>query len=145
MDELRISAPASGPAVASEIADAAAIAAKQDPRDTIDVWQYLAENINEFAVAKSIVDHFEACPKGLHDSDVDTLGLFLRAKVTIKREQIAYAQALQAVEKARTQSRGLHGVLRSASGFITELRAALRARADAVLLVMGMALWICRR
>ena len=142
MDELLTSASASVP---SNIADAADIAANHDSRDTIDVWQYLAENINEFAVAKSIVDHFEACPKGLHDSDVDTLGLFLRAKVTIKREQIAYAQALHAVEKARAQSRGLHGVLRSASGFITDLRAALRARADAALLVTGMALWICMR
>lgn len=142
MDELLISASAARP---SKVADLADPATSHDHRDTIDVWQYLAENINEFAVAKSIVDHFEACPKGLHDSDVDTLGLFLRAKVTIKREQIAYSQALQAVEKARAQTRGLHGVLRSASGFITVLRAALRARADAVLLVTGIALWICLR
>ena len=108
--------------------------------ERIDVWQYLAENINEFAVAKSIVDHFEADPKGLHHPEIDTLGLFLRAKVTIKREQIAYAQAQQAVQKAREQSRGLRGALKSATGFAAEVRDAMHCRPEAVVMVAALVL-----
>ena len=111
--------------------------------DSVDVWQYLAENINEFAVAKSIVEHFDANPKGLNDNDIDTLGLYLRARVTIKREQIAYAQAQQAVETARARSRGLRGALKSATGFVADLREALQSRADVILLVSSMAVWAC--
>ena len=109
---------------------------------SVDVWQYLAENIDEFAVAKSIVDHFDDHPKDLHGNNVDTLGLYLRAKVTIKREQISYAQAQQAVERARLQSQGLRGALKSASSFAADLRGAIRARPEAVLLASGFVLWL---
>lgn len=130
MDPVQVRSPTVGP---DAVADA--------DGTSIDVWQYLAENIDEFAVAKSIVEHFDAHPKGLTDSDVDTLGLYLRAKVTIKREQIAYAQALQAVERARAQSRGLSGALRSASGFVADVHGALRAHPEAIVMVVGMVLW----
>lgn len=115
--------------------EAAADLAPANPEgDTVDVWAYLAENINEFAVAKSIVDHFEANPKDLHNVNVDTFGLFLRAKVTIKREQIAFAieqrateDAKQAVLKAREESRSARGMLRRAIGFGRSLRLAISA------------------
>jgi hypothetical protein len=101
-------------------AESAADPAPANPEgDTVDVWAYLAENINEFAVAKSIVD---------------TFGLFLRAKVTIKREQIAFAieqrateDAKQAVLKAREESRSARGMLRRAIGFGRSLRLAISA------------------
>jgi hypothetical protein len=111
----------------------------------VDVWQYLAENIDEFAVAKSIVDHFDDHPRDLQGNDVDTLGLYLRAKVTIKREQIAYAQAQQAVERVRLQSRGLRGVLKSASGVAVNLRGAVRTHPEAVLMVSVLLLWLVAR
>lgn len=84
-----------------------------DPADTgtstcepVPVWQYLAESIDEFAVAKAIVDHFEAQPRDLCAPGVETIdlvGLIVRAKVTIKREQIAYAKA-QAEAQAASQA-----------------------------------------
>ena len=93
--------------------------------DTVDVWQYFAENINEFAVAKSLVDHFDANPKDLAFPDVDAFGLYLRAKVTIKREQISYAQAQAAVTKAREQSRGVRGIVKSFLGFVSAVNSAV--------------------
>lgn len=113
---------------------AAAPADANAESDAVDVWAYLAANINEFAVAKSIVDHFEANPKDLHNVNVDTFGLFLRAKVTIKREQIIFAieqrcieDAKQAVIKAREESRTARGLLRELNGFTRNLRLAISA------------------
>ncbi len=98
--------------------------------DQVDVWDYLAERIDEFAVAKSIVDHFDVQPKGLDNKGVDTLGLYLRAKVTIKRQQIAYAQAQQAIDKARQDSRSFGGVLKSVVTVLGATRDAFAAKPE---------------
>ena len=118
--------------------------------DTVDVWTYLALNINDFAVAKSIVDHFEKCPSDLHKGPVDTFGLFLRAKVTLKREQIAYAieqsavaETQRALAKAQQESRSLRGTLRRTVEFARNLRVAITANPSPVLLAgcMAVMLW----
>lgn len=63
-----------------------------------DLWNDLLANINEFAVAKAIVDFLEVATPELQ---LQHTALFLRAKVTIKRNQIAYAEANKAVDNAR--------------------------------------------
>jgi hypothetical protein len=67
--------------------------------ETIDMWQYFVEHIDEFAVAKSLVDHFDAYPKDLHRPEIDTFALYLRAKITLKRNAVSYAEQ-QAMETA---------------------------------------------
>jgi hypothetical protein len=72
--------------------------------DTVEVWEYFAENIDDFAVAKVIVDHFEARPNDLRlDPERDLFALFLRAKLTIKRRAIVYATAQAALQRAAEQ------------------------------------------
>lgn len=66
-----------------------------------DLWNELMSNINDFAVAKSIVDFLELASPDLQNQHT---ALFLRAKVTIKRNQIAYAEANKAVDNARKSS-----------------------------------------
>ena len=107
--------------------------------DTVDVWQYFAENINEFAVAKSLVDHFDAHPNDLSVPDVDAFGLYLRAKVTIKREQISYAQTQAAVTKAREQSRRMRGVVKSFLGFASAVRSAVASNPTPVAIAATLA------
>lgn len=84
------------------------------PEGTQDVWQYLVEHINEFAVAKSIVDFVDANPKALLDRNtpVDLMGLHVLAKVSLKRAAVehmkaqeAATQAAAALDKARLQTR----------------------------------------
>jgi hypothetical protein len=77
--------------------------------ERMDMWQYFVEHIDEFEVAKAIVDHFDAHPKDLHSDkvDVDSFALYLRAKITLKRQAVAFATAQAALAKAREQSRGL--------------------------------------
>lgn len=110
----------------------------------IDVWQYLAEGINEFAVAKSIVDHFDAHPKDLQDPSVDRLGLYLCAKVTLKREQVSFAIAQRTVEKAREQSRSVVGIAKSFLGFANSVRSAVLVNPGPVVLtaVLIVLLWV---
>ena len=111
---------------------------------TVDVWQYLAEGIDEFAVAKSIVDHFDAHPKDLQDPGVDRLGLYLRAKVTLKREQVSFAIAQRTVDKAREQSRSVVGIAKSFLGFANSVRSAVLVNPGPVVLtaVLIVLLWV---
>lgn len=102
--------------------------------NTVDVWQYFAENIDEFAVAKAIVDHFDANPSHLNGPDVDVFGLYMRAKVTLKRQAVAYAAqqdaektAKAAVAKAREESRSVRGVLKSFMAFVSSVRTAVES------------------
>ena len=91
-----------------------------------DLWNELMSNINDFAVAKSIVDFLELASPDLQNQHT---ALFLRAKVTIKRHQIAYAEAAKAVDNARkSSSPGLLanldrvlGVIRGADKRITSM------------------------
>jgi hypothetical protein len=72
--------------------------------DTVEVWEYFAENIDDFAVAKVIVDHFEARPNDFRlDPERDLFGLFMRAKLTLKRRAIAYVTAQAALQRAAEQ------------------------------------------
>jgi hypothetical protein len=111
----------------------------------IDVWAYLAENINEFAVAKTVVDHFDAFPKDLANPEVDLLGLYVRAKLTLKRNQISYAQAQQAVELARLKSKSLAGVAKSFTGHVLGLRTVLAANPGQTILTALMVVVILFR
>lgn len=101
---------------------------------SVDVWEYFAENINEFAVAKAIVDHFDAHPSHLDGPDVDAFGLYLRAKVTLKRQHVAYAAQQEAetatqlaLAKAREESRSVRGVLKTLRAFSSSVRSAMRS------------------
>lgn len=105
--------------------------------ETVDVWQYFADNINEFAVAKAIVDHFDAHPSHLDGPDVDAFGLYLRAKVTLKRQHVAFAAQQEAekatkaaLDKAREESRTVRGVLKTFMAFISSVRSAVRSCVD---------------
>jgi len=109
------------------------------PGQTIEVWEYFAENIDEFATAKTIVDHFVENPGLLDSREVDLHGLFVRAKLTIKRQQIAYAQAQAAITAAREQSRSVRGVVKSFLGFASSLRAAFAANPALIVMVVGLA------
>jgi len=75
-------------------------------------------------VAKSIVDFLDAAAPELQQQHTV---LYLRAKVTIKRNQIAYAEAAKAVDNARKSSsarilatldRVLHGVDKRLTGVL---------------------------
>jgi hypothetical protein len=98
-----------------------------DEGETVEVWEYFAENIDDFATAKTIVDHFSDNPKLLDSKELDLHGLFVRAKLTLKRQQISYAQAQDALRKARESSRSVVGVVRSFTVFVKSLSAAIQA------------------
>ena len=115
--------------------------------DDEGIWDYLIAHINEFAVAKSIVDHFDTNPKDLGKADVtelDLLGVYLRAKVTLKREQISYAQAQVAVSRAREQSRSVLGRARAFARFVRNVGNVLHTNpAPAVIAAcMGLVYWL---
>lgn len=112
--------------------------------ETVEVWEYFAENINDFATAKTIVDHFSDHPKLLESKEVDLHGLYLRAKLTIKRQQIAYAQLQTALLKAREQSRTVAGVARSFTTFVKSLHDAVLANPTPAVLAgfMALVLWL---
>lgn len=118
-----------------------------DDGEVVEVWEYFALNINEFAAAKTIVDHFDANPAHLASKEMDFLGLFLRAKLTLKRQQIAFAreQAAKAViAKAREQSRSVVGIARSFVGFSKGVYAAVAHNPSpfALAVVMAVMLWL---
>jgi hypothetical protein len=77
--------------------------------ERMDMWEYFVEHVDEFAMAKVIVDHFDAHPKDLHNPaiEVDVFALYLRARLTLKRHAIAYAQAQEVLSKQRLQARSL--------------------------------------
>ena len=125
-------APAPAKAPASTIAGVATGAP-----GTMDMWEYFVDHIDEFPVAKSIVDHFEANPKDLLNPrmEVDVYALYLRAKVTLKRDQVAFAAAQAAVTaaqaaatKAREESRGFRGAARAVSRYFNALKLAILAQ-----------------
>jgi hypothetical protein len=134
-------APSTQPADAS--AALATLPAQAAPPQ--DVWEYLAEHIDEFAVAKSIVDHFDAFPKDLQNKEVDALGLYLRARVTLKRQQVAYAEMQKAMAAAEQASRSLRGRATRALRFCRDVRdAALAAPAPAlaVCAIAVLVIWL---
>jgi len=106
-------------------------------------WEYLTDNINEFAVAKAIVDFLDANPKLLTDRNVpvDLLGLQMLAKVSLKRaavnfakseqekaqQEAAAAEAAKAMAKAREQSRGITSWPRRFGAHVAATVGALRA------------------
>lgn len=137
------------PAAASAVNTAhAALPAAATPFQTVppqDVWEYLAEHIDEFAVAKSIVDHFDAFPKDLQNKEVDALGLYLRARVTLKRQQVAYAEMQKAMAAAEQSSRSLRGRATRALRFCRDARDAVLADPAPALVVCAiavLAIWL---
>lgn len=122
-----------------EMESAGSSVALGDQGETVEVWEYFAENINDFATAKTIVDHFAENPRLLESAEYDHHGLFVRAKLTIKRQQIAYAQAQAAITTARAQSRSVRGVVKSFVDFISALRSAIAENPTPVLIGLGVA------
>ena len=110
--------------------------------ETVDVWEYFAMNIDDFATAKTLVDYFAANPRHLDNGQVDTLGLYLRAGITLKRQQIAYAQAQATIEKARQTSRSILGVVRSTASFVRGAISAIEANPTPALTAGALALLI---
>lgn len=110
--------------------------------DQQSLWQYMLEHIDEFPVAKAIVEHFDANPGQLAKTEIaelDMIAVYLRAKVTIKRQQVAWAEAQNALTKAREASKGLRGMARRCRGFGHSLQFALcgdNGRTAAVVLAM---------
>ncbi len=104
----------------------------QDSTESIDMWEYFVEHVDEFSVAKSIVDYFDAVPADLHNPkiDVDVFALYLRAKITLKRNAVAYAEGQQAIERAKLASQGLGPKIRAACSFCREFRKALSAQPE---------------
>ena len=117
------------------------------PDEAIDVWQYFAENVDDFAVAKVIVDHFDANPKDLQCPaiEVDAYGLYLRAKLTLKRQHIAYAEAQAALTKARENSRRLVNAAKAAGSFFGNLRRAIASQPEVLVMALaGVAYYLTR-
>lgn len=138
--------PSTTPAAANAAtATQLALAAPSHAVPPQDVWEYLAEHIDEFAVAKSIVDHFDAFPKDLQNKEVDALGLYLRARVTLKRQQVAYAEMQKAMAAAEQSSRSLRGRATRALRFCRDLRCAVLADPAPALIVCAiavLAVWV---
>jgi hypothetical protein len=109
----------------------------QDEVVKIDVWDYFVEHIDEFPVAKSIVDYFDARPSDLHNAkiDVDVFGLYMRAKITLKRNAISYAESQQAIERAKLASKGLGPKIRAACTFCSDLRQTLVAHPEHLVVI----------
>lgn len=105
--------------------------------ERMDMWQYFVEHIDEFEVAKAIVDHFDAHPKDMHSDkvDVDSFALYLRAKITLKRQAVAFATAQAALAKAREQSRGLRPMARAIGQRAREMCSALEAQPQVLALM----------
>lgn len=120
------------------------VVVQEDEVVSIDVWDYFVENIDEFAVAKSIVDYFDARPADLHNPrvDVDVFGLYIRAKVTLKRSAISYAETHQAIERAKVASCGLRPKIRAAGAICRQLRQALMANAEQAIVLATFGCWI---
>lgn len=134
-------------AQAAEIEATGQSVAIGDQGETVEVWEYFAGNIDDFATAKTIVDHFSENLRLLDNQEVDLHGLFVRAKLTLKRQQIAYAQtqaAMAAVQKARDTSRTVAGVARSFTAFVKSMSAAVEANPTPAVMAgfMAMMLWL---
>lgn len=113
--------------------------------ETVEVWEYFALNIDDFATAKTIVDHFAENPKLLDNKEMDLHGLFLRAKLTLKRRAIAYAEMQSALERAREQSRGARGAWKSCKGFLASFNSAIESNPTPVVLALAFSLiWLLR-
>lgn len=119
----------------------------QNDDGKIDVWEYFAENINEFAVAKSIVDYFDARPADLHNPqiDVDVFGLYMRAKVTLKRNAISYVESQQTIERAKAASKGIRPKIRAASSFVRNLREFYVAHPEHLFVAVPVVLYAAMR
>jgi hypothetical protein len=127
-------------AQAAEVHASAQSVAIGDQGETVEVWEYFAHNIDDFATAKTIVDHFSENPKLLDSKELDLHGLFVRAKLTIKRQQISYAQAQEAMRKARESSRSVVGVVRSFTVFVKSLTSAIQANPTPAAIACSVAL-----
>jgi len=114
------------------------------PADGVHVWDYLAENIDDFAVAKAIADHFDAFPMALESMpDMDLLGLYLRAKVTIKRSQIAFAECRRVEEALASKPGGLGRLLTRAKSFARLLNGLRLATQSNPTPALGVVLVVC--
>lgn len=69
--------------------------AKTGPKSNPDYWLDFEANVNDFAVAKSLVD-FLSENKELQSEHI---GLYLQAQIVIKRAQIVYAKRKEAEER----------------------------------------------
>jgi hypothetical protein len=100
--------------------------------ESIDMWEYFVDHVDEFAVAKTIVDYFDAAPADLHNEKIgiDVFALYLRAKITLKRNAVAYAEGLEAIERAKLASHGLGPKIRAVRSFCRELRQAASAQPE---------------
>ncbi len=127
-------------AQAAEVQVNAQSVAIGDQGETVEVWEYFASNIDDFATAKTIVDHFGENPRLLDNKELDLHGLFVRAKLTLKRQQISYAQAQEAMRKARESSRSVVGVVRSFTAFVKSLSVAVDANPTPAAIACSVAL-----
>lgn len=65
-------------------------------KSNTDYWAEFESHINEFAVAKTVVDYLDKDP----EMKIQLNGLYVKACITIKRDQIKYAQEQEAAEGA---------------------------------------------
>ncbi|WP_152606674.1 hypothetical protein [Aquabacterium sp. NJ1] len=78
------------------------------PRTTEEYWSLFESQIDDFAVAKTVVDFLEKSPEDLKLHQ----GLYLQACITLKRGAIAYNQAKEAAEQAKKTSEATDKALR---------------------------------
>jgi hypothetical protein len=71
-----------------------------DLPDDADHWKSFSAQIEEYAVANTIAEYLDANPEELKLRQ----GLYLQARITIKRGAVAYAQAKEATELAQRQA-----------------------------------------
>lgn len=74
----------------------------------VDHWTTLEGQIEEYAVANTIVEYLEANPEELKSR----LSLYLKARITIKRGAVAYTQAKEATELAQRQAEATEKALK---------------------------------
>ena len=73
-----------------------------------DHWTTLTKQIDEYAVANTIAEFLEANPDELKLRQ----GLYLQARITIKRGAVAYTQAKEATELAQRQAEATEKALK---------------------------------
>lgn len=78
--------------------------ASAKPSDTLksnmDYWLEFEQKVNEFPVAKTLVDFLDQNP----EMRIQLNGLYLQACITIKRDQVKFAQDRSAVEQSEKQA-----------------------------------------
>jgi hypothetical protein len=101
-----------------------------------DRWAEIETGIDEFAVAKTVIEFLNANPEELKQRS----GLYLRAMVTIKRNQVEYAQA-QAASARKTNTSWL---MRASTWFYSMEYSFVNLTPFGVLAIAFVAWLLCR-